>query len=371
LVISLILRKIYDNLSIALQGDESQVFYSQKVDEIIPNIRYCNYNLGDETAKKDLVEMKLKSTTGAELAENIDVLISQTKENQITSFSEVTWRSKLKLQIKNEKVKLFLLNVQEYEKQIQTASGNDVKISIYENILKESVDVIQIIRDELKLDSNFQLLQRGQPLPLDDKPSNMLLLFSYLTWTRMNKTIERNLLMIETYKTSLNNSKQQDELDNKQQQQSSKQAKPQDIVRIYDIILQNLKDLANLPGLSNDKQFQNENDFMQMFYKMFRAYYISLFYLSSKKYKEAVGFIFKVEQYLKQFETTLKSFNNKSDLNLNELQQSVKELSIELNQSKYKLQSAAILETSDLTDSTSTELSREQLDKIVIYFNFS
>ena len=51
------------------------------------------------------------------------------------------------------------------------------------------------------------------------------------------------------------------------------------------------------------------------------------------------------------------------------LQQLVKELSIELNQSKYKLQSAAILETSDLTDSTSTELSREQLDKIVIYFN--
>ena len=357
-----------------MQGDESQVFYSQKVDEIIPNIRYCNYNLGDETAKKDLVDMKLKSTTGAELAENIDVLISQTKENQITSFSEVTWRSKLKLQIKNEKVKLFLLNVQEYEKQIQTASGNDVKISIYENILKESVDVIQIIRDELKLDSHFQLLQRGQPLPLDDKPSNMLLLYSYLTWTRMNKTIERNLLMIETYKTSLNNSKQQDELDNKQQQQqqqSSKQAKPQDIVRIYDIILQNLKDLANLPGLSNDKQFQIENDFMQMFYKMFRAYYISLFYLSSKKYKEAVGFIFKVEQYLKQFEATLKSFNNKSDLNLNELQQLVKELSVELNQSKYKLQSAAILETSDLTDSVSTELSREQLDKIVIYFNFT
>lgn len=57
-------------------------------------------------------------------------LISQTKENQITSFSEVTWRNKLKLQIKNEKVKLFLLNVQEYEKQIQTANGFDVKISI-------------------------------------------------------------------------------------------------------------------------------------------------------------------------------------------------------------------------------------------------
>lgn len=66
-------RKIYENLTDALKGDDIQVFYSQKVDEIIPNIRYCNYNLGDESAKKDLVDLKLKSGTGSELAENIDV----------------------------------------------------------------------------------------------------------------------------------------------------------------------------------------------------------------------------------------------------------------------------------------------------------
>ena len=68
---------------------------------------------------------------------------------------------------------MFLLKVQEYEKQIQVktfikllicltliyiififkSSANfDVKVSIYENILKESVDTIQLIRDELKLD---------------------------------------------------------------------------------------------------------------------------------------------------------------------------------------------------------------------------
>lgn len=39
-----------------------------------PNIRYCAYNIGDETAIKDLIDMKLKST-GSELAENIDVII--------------------------------------------------------------------------------------------------------------------------------------------------------------------------------------------------------------------------------------------------------------------------------------------------------
>ncbi len=58
-----------------MKGDDAQVYYLQKVEEINPNIRYCNYILGDETAKKDLMNMKLKSGTGSELAEKIDVNI--------------------------------------------------------------------------------------------------------------------------------------------------------------------------------------------------------------------------------------------------------------------------------------------------------
>jgi len=196
-------KKIYANLSEALSGDDSQIFYSQKVDEIVPNIRYCNYNLGDESARQDLVNLKLKSTTGSELAENIDMLISQTKENQVATFSEITWRQKIKIQIKNEKVKVFLLNLQEYEKKIQETSDFDVKIGLYENILKDLVDVVQLVRDELKLDQTFQALQRGQPMQPDEKPSNLILLFSYLSCTRINKTIDRNLLMLDTYKKNL------------------------------------------------------------------------------------------------------------------------------------------------------------------------
>ena len=69
-------RKIYEKLSNALNCDDSQAFYLQKVEEINPNIRYCNYILGDETAKKDLMDMKLKSGTGSELAEKLEVLIA-------------------------------------------------------------------------------------------------------------------------------------------------------------------------------------------------------------------------------------------------------------------------------------------------------
>lgn len=69
----IIKRNIYTKLEMALKGDDSQVFYSQKVEEIEPNIRYCNYKLGDKSAQKDLIDMKMKSGAGSELADTIDV----------------------------------------------------------------------------------------------------------------------------------------------------------------------------------------------------------------------------------------------------------------------------------------------------------
>jgi signal recognition particle subunit SRP68 len=64
-------KAIYEKLSAALVGDDAHTFYVQRVEEIVPNIRYCNYNLGDESARKELIDMKLK---GFELSENIDVI---------------------------------------------------------------------------------------------------------------------------------------------------------------------------------------------------------------------------------------------------------------------------------------------------------
>ena len=46
-------------------------------------------------------------------------MISLAKEKQSSTFAEVSWRNKVTLQIKNEKVRLFLLKVQEYEKQVE------------------------------------------------------------------------------------------------------------------------------------------------------------------------------------------------------------------------------------------------------------
>lgn len=99
------------------------------------------------------------------------------------------------------------------------------------------------------LKKNFQTIQRGAVLQPEDKPSNLLLLFSYLTWLRINKTIERNLLMADQLRNAFSKNNQSqltggqsDQSPAQKQQQAVdekiKNAKPQDIVRLYDIILQ-------------------------------------------------------------------------------------------------------------------------------------
>ena len=76
----------------------------------------------------------------------------------------------------------------------------------------------------LKL-KGFKTYQRGQEL--EEKPSNLLTLFFYLTFLRLNKTVERNMSMVSTYEKNLG-----------KPDENMKVTKPQDIVRLYDIIIQ-------------------------------------------------------------------------------------------------------------------------------------
>ena len=60
-------------MSEAFVDDEREV-YLQRVEELAPNIRYCAYNIGDESAIDDLRQMRLK-TAGREdpLTSRLDV----------------------------------------------------------------------------------------------------------------------------------------------------------------------------------------------------------------------------------------------------------------------------------------------------------
>ncbi|CAL1543670.1 unnamed protein product [Lymnaea stagnalis] len=268
-------KTIYEKLANAF-SEELQIIYQQRVDEISPNLRYCAYNIGDESALQDLQKMRIAAGED-QLSFKLDDLLSQTREKQAATLSEVTWRGRT-VPVKVEAVRLFLLNMQDLNSELEVAESLDSRVSIYESILKQCIDAQQALRDTLQEDQVFKAAVRGQPI--DGKISNQHYLHSYLMYIRLTTTIDRNLLMVENLKQNLPENNPEE---------GRKITKPQDLVRLYDIIIQNLNEIPNLHGIQDDATIASEIETSVLGYKAFRSFYIGRSYASAKKWKETVA----------------------------------------------------------------------------------
>ena len=87
--------------------------------------------------------------------------------------------------------------------------------------------------------------------------------------------------------------------------ENMKVTKPQDIVRLYDIIIQvgnfyegnseelffclcfqNYGDISAIPAVKSDEALMKDNAVHVVYFNAFRSFYISIFYLNNKKYKD-------------------------------------------------------------------------------------
>ncbi|XP_070579541.1 LOW QUALITY PROTEIN: signal recognition particle subunit SRP68-like [Ptychodera flava] len=323
-------KTIYEKLAGALD-DEQQVLYRQRVEEISPNIRYCAYNIGDESAINDLVQMRLKSGAAGDLSSNLDTLIQQTREKQAATLSEVTWRGRT-VGVKQEQVRLFLLNVQESEDEISKAADTESKVSIYDSLLMECRDALQALRDEIRNDPK-QKTQKA-----DGKVSTLEYLHSYITYIKLTKTIERNTLMADTLKDNLQSGEVQD---------GKKITKPQDLIRMYDIIIQNLTDIPQLPGLEDDDVLKEDIDNQIIVHKAFRCYYVAQSFYIAKKWVETSALYERVLFYGDQAVNQMKMSSGKTSNK--ELSKKLEELIKLVKGLKYSVHASAILDTDDTT----------------------
>ena len=173
-------RDIYEKLCGAVPDDQ-KAMYAQRVVEMVPNIRYCAYNIGDSADIAELVKLR----PGAPgLASRIDVshtqhsiihtsfcaevefncyawrisfssikqdVLSKTQEKAATSLSEVTWREQ-RLPVKNEKLRVSLIKLQQMEGELRgkrSADEGSEKMEMYEQLLMECQDAMQIVREDI------------------------------------------------------------------------------------------------------------------------------------------------------------------------------------------------------------------------------
>jgi len=237
-------------------------------------LRYCAYNIGDGGSIDDLLELRAQG-----LLDNIDVLVSQTKTQSSEALQTTEWRGR-KVTVRPEKVRLFLLSVQELDKSLEKAKTSQAKIELLENTLMNCKDAISAVKDEIKQDPKLRSLTTGQTV------SGIQYLLAYLSYIRLIRTLERNLCLVEQAKQNFGDPNQQ------QRDKSSfegKRVRSQDLTRLYEIILQNISEMQQISGMEEDVKYLNEMEDLAMGFKAFRCYYIALTLVEIKKWKEAVA----------------------------------------------------------------------------------
>lgn len=276
---------IYENLVKVIQatsGDETVCeLYKWKVEELKPNLRYCAYNLGSESDAAATIDevMEIRRAQGA--GSLIDLESFKSSQIQGAQLETIEWRN-YKIQIRlPEKVRLFLLSLQDLDKSIEQAKTAQIKIDIVETVLIDCKDSIQATKDDfLKSDSARKADGSNAPVAVSN---NVQLLLAYLNYIRLIRTLERNLYLVVQTKLNLS-------LENTVAEDATKKGvRPQNLTRLYEIIAQNVIELQQIPGLETDKAYQNEIQNLSIAFKAFRCYYIAMTLVSLFRWKEAVA----------------------------------------------------------------------------------
>lgn len=228
---------IYEKLSSTL-SDEEQLPYKQRIDEIAPSLRYCAYNIGDEKAV-DLLELRSQG-----VLENFDALVSQTKDKTAAVLHEVKWFN-VNVPVRIEKVRFFLVSVEGLDDSLSHAEDNQAKIKILENFFIDLRDVISLARDSARTEKQDQLL------------------LSYLLSLRIERTSQRNLMLIQQTR------------------------KPQDCVRLLDINIQQTNELSQNDIIKSNTAAQMHYELYVKAYKALRMYYLAKVQASQKHWREA------------------------------------------------------------------------------------
>ena len=79
-----------------------------------------------------------------------------------------------------------------------------------------------------------------------------------------------------------------------------KTVKAQDVVRMYENMIQSLAEIPSLAGLEDDEKLASDIETKITFYKAFRSYYIALAFIASQKWAEAMAVFQRSLQYVSQ-----------------------------------------------------------------------
>lgn len=269
-------RAVYEELG--KYGDlDNQVLCRERVEELEPSIRYCLHKIG----QSNLQASELLNTGDMEgpaldlFKAKLEAAMAEARSQQAASMTEFHWLGH-RFPISNAKTRVAILKAQELEKDIHGPSAENIsadkRLVIFDKIFSAYHDARGCIRADLATAGNAESV-KDDLNGLDKAVSAVL----------GERTIERNLLLVKVAKSKL--AKRNDD-------KNEKLTKPEELVRLYDLLLQNTSDLSDLVSSGRDQKpeevsFAEECSCKSLAFRAERCFYVAKSYSVAGKRAEA------------------------------------------------------------------------------------
>lgn len=278
---------VYEKLCGVVKETDLSI-YKHKCEELIPSLRYCAYSIGDSSAISDLKD--LKGIAHGDILDKLDRLMVEARAKDGSGVAEVEWRG-YKISVRPAEVGAFLLADQELNIELP---GGQAEVDQLERHVIHCKDAISAVRDLIAAEQGTKIKTESHPLQI---------LISYLTYIRLSRSNERARIMIELAKNEHEGGGEQENDENEDLLSEFRRGKPHELIRHYEVILQNLNEIQQLTGLENDSEFQTEIESTITAYKAYRCYYIGEVLTSTRKFCEALALYDKGLSYLSEIDT--------------------------------------------------------------------
>nr|CAB3481003.1 unnamed protein product [Digitaria exilis] len=263
-------RAVYEELG-KYGSIENQLLCRQHIEEVEPMIDFCSHKLGGSS----LQAHELLDNANDLLKAKMEAVLSETRSQQAASMTEFNWLGR-RFPITNAKTRVSILKAQQLEKDLTgpatESMAADKRLGIFDKIFSAYHDARSCIRNDLASAGSAENI-RDDLNGLDKAVSAVLGL----------RTIERNQLLVSIAKSKF--AKHRDE-------KNERITKPEELVRLYDLLIQNTTDLTDLVSSGRNKN-EEENSFIHdyeikgMAFRAERCFFLAKSYSSAGKRAEA------------------------------------------------------------------------------------
>lgn len=268
-------RAVYEELG-KYGNIENQILCRERVEELAPSIRYCLHKVGESSLQtSELLDIGKVEGPALDLFKaKLEAVMAEERSQQAVSMTEYSWLGH-RFPINNAKTRVSILKAQELEKDLYGMSADapaEKKLAIFDKIFSAYHDARSCIRHDLAIAGNAENV-KDDLNGLDKAVSAVL----------GQRTIERNQFLVVIAKSKFMKLRED---------KGEKITKPEELVRLYDLLIQNSTDLSDLVSSGRDRNpeevaFTEEYVLKGFVFRAERCFYLAKSYSSAGKRAEA------------------------------------------------------------------------------------